>query len=237
MNKKILIVDDEKNIRMTLRHCLKEQNYDIDIAINGDEALNKIQNQKFDLVLLDIKMPGLTGMQVLEKLRNRGNDVNIIMMTAYGTIEKAVEAMKLGAIDFISKPFTPDEIRNIVKDVLSRQELKEEKLENFKDIIEFAKKCILEKRYDRAEEFLKKAVSMDVDSPEPHNLLGVLSEFKKDVSNAQKHYRAALALDPTYEPANKNLERTAQFRYTQAGIKLDVKDNEGDEGSEKDKSK
>lgn len=234
MSKRILVVDDEKNIRMTLSHCLKDQNYDIEIAINGDEALKKIESDNYDLILLDIKMPGLTGMEVLEKIRQNGNKVDVIMMTAYGTIERAVEAMKLGAIDFISKPFTPVEIRNIVKDVLDRQNLVETKLDSYKEILEFAKKCILAKDYGKAEEFLQKAIAMDVDAPEPHNLLGILYEYRKEIQNAQKHYRAALALDPTYEPANKNLQRTAQFKYTKVGMDLGY-ENKGGDGEDEEK--
>ncbi|MGF7059011.1 response regulator [Brassicibacter mesophilus] len=226
MNKKILVVDDEKNIRMTLKQCLIGENYEIDLAVNGEEGLVKMQENQYDLVLLDIKMPGLTGMQVLQKIRETHHNIDVIMMTAYGTIEKAVEAMKLGAIDFISKPFTPDEIREIVRNVLDRRELKENKVETFKETIEFAKKCILLKEIDKAEEFLKKSISKDVNSPEPHNLLGVLAEYKRDIIQAQKHYRAALALDPTYKPAEKNLERTAQMRYTRAGINLGGVNNE-----------
>ncbi|AOT69046.1 sigma-54-dependent transcriptional regulator [Geosporobacter ferrireducens] len=227
MDKKILVVDDEKNIRMTLTHCLRDQVCKIDIAVNGEEALQKLMSADYDLVLLDIKMPGLTGMQVLEKMREKGSRVDVIMMTAYGTIERAVEAMKLGAIDFISKPFTPEEIRNIVKEVLDRQTLKEDKLESFKDIIGFAKKCIIEGSYGKAEGFLKKAIAMEVDAPEPHNLLGILAEYGKEIQKAQMHYRAALALDPSYEPASKNLERTAQWKYTQRGMELgdDKNDN------------
>lgn len=220
MSKKILIVDDEKNIRMTLSHCLKNQKHDIELAVNGEEGLNKIQNNTFDLVLLDIKMPGLTGMEVLQRIREKGNDVNIIMMTAYGTIERAVEAMKLGAIDFISKPFTPEQIREIVKKVLDRQNLQEGKLETFRDIIEFAKKCILSKGYSKAEGYLKEGIAKDTSSPEPHNLLGVLSEYRGNISQAQKHYRAALALDPTYKPADKNLSRTVNMNYTMKGVNI-----------------
>ncbi|MFZ5969082.1 MAG: response regulator [Bacillota bacterium] len=226
MNKKILIVDDEKNIRMTLTHCLKDQGHELDIAVNGEEALQKIMETRYDLILLDIKMPGLTGMQVLEKIRDKGNRVDVIMMTAYGTIERAVEAMKLGAIDFISKPFTPEEIRNIVKDVLDRRTLQEEKLETFKDVIGFAKKCLIEGSYSKAEEFLKKAIVMEVEAPEPHNLLGILAEYRREIQKAQMHYRAALALDPSYEPATKNLERTAQWKYTQKGMALGDDENE-----------
>jgi DNA-binding response OmpR family regulator len=220
MTKKILIVDDEKNIRITLKHCLENQDYVIESAVNGEEALHKLQTTNFDLILLDIKMPGLTGMEVLKKIREMGNKVDVIMMTAYGTIERAVEAMKLGAIDFINKPFTPDEIREIVKDVLYRQSLNEDKVVSFKDTIEFAKKCILSGDYEKAKEFLNKALSKNPDSPEPHNLMGVLLEMNNNVLQAQKHYRAALALDPTYVPADKNLQRTVQMTYTKKGIDL-----------------
>ncbi|WP_129595897.1 response regulator [Anaerophilus nitritogenes] len=226
MNKKILIVDDEKNIRMTLKHCLKEEGYEIDSAVNGEEALKKSIEEEFDLMLLDIKMPGLTGMQVLSKVREKGSKIDVIMMTAYGTIEKAVEAMKLGAIDFISKPFTPDEIRSIVKEVLDRKDLEEAEVETFEDVIAYAKKCILEGSYSKAEEFLKKSIAINIDAPEPHNLLGILSEYRRKIQKAQMHYRAALALDPTYVAAEKNLQRTAQIRYTQVGMQL------GDENDE-----
>lgn len=225
MNKRILVVDDEKNIRMTLKHCLESEKYFIESAINGEEALSKIREENFDLVLLDIKMPGLSGMEVLRKIREMGSKIDVIMMTAYGTIERAVEAMKLGAIDFISKPFTPEEIREIVKNVINRQNLEEDKIETFPQILEFAKKCILRMEFQKAEEYLKKAISQDVHSPEPHNLLGVLFEMRNDVHQAQKHYRAALALDPTYSPAEKNLERTVQMRYTKLGINLGGEDN------------
>ncbi|MGM0379303.1 MAG: response regulator [Bacillota bacterium] len=208
MSEKVLIVDDEKNIRMTLKQCLSNKDYDITLAINGEEALKKIKNDSFDLIFLDIKMPGLNGMEVLEKIRNFDQTINVIMMTAYGTIERAVEAMKLGAVDFIPKPFTPQEIRDIAQKVLDRVSLEKSDLNNSKNLIEYAKKCIIEKNYNEAKEYLKKAIAEDTQKPEPHNLLGVISEYNGDILTAQKYYRAALALDPTYKPADKNLERT-----------------------------
>lgn len=227
MNKKVLIVDDEKNIRMTLRHCLADEGYQLEIAVNGEEALQKMSETTFDLALLDIKMPGLTGMQVLERVRQSENKINVIMMTAYGTVERAVEAMKLGAIDFISKPFTPDEIRSIVRDVLNRNNLDEASVDTLKELIEYSKKCILNKDYVKAEEFLKKAIGKEVQAPEAYNLLGVLCEYRKDINTAQKYYRIALELDPTYKAAQMNLERTAQYMYTQRGIALGDEENEG----------
>lgn len=218
--KNILIIDDEKNIRMTIRNSLDESLYKVDVAINGEEAFNMIQASQYDLLLMDIKMPGMSGLELLKKIRDKDIDVNVVMMSAYGTIERAVEAMKLGAIDFLSKPFAPDEIREVVKNVTMREDLSEENVESFIDVLEYAKACIIDKAYDKASKYLKKAIALDVDSPEPHNLLGVLCEIKRDVHLAQMHYRAALALDPTHEAANKNLERTAQYHYSSKGVEL-----------------
>ncbi|MBS4536481.1 response regulator [Clostridium sp. D2Q-14] len=226
MTKKILIVDDEKNIRMTLKHSLQSEKYDIYMAVNGEEALEKIAKIKMDLVLLDIKMPGLTGMEVLRKIRNRGYKSDVIMMTAYGSVEKAVEAMKLGAIDFISKPFTHEEIRTIVKEVIERNNLGKEDLEDFNDILEYSKKCILKNQYEKARKYLKLAISKEMDLPDPHNLLGILDEYDGNIDMAQKHYRAALALDPSYEPASRNLNRTIQMSYTRQGADLGGRSDE-----------
>ena len=226
MNKKILIIDDEKNIRLTLKSCLDEEGFEIDIAINGEEALKKILSNNYDLVLLDLKMPGIDGMEVLKEIRKKGNEVNVIIMTAYGTVEKAVEAMKLGAIDFLGKPFTPEEIRKIVKSVLIRPSLKEGKLKSFEDFIEYAKICILKKDYEKAITNLIKSIAENMDSAEPHNLLGVLAESKNDILLAIKHYKAALDLEPTYKPAQKNLERISQLRYSKNGIDLGAKEND-----------
>ena len=91
----------------------------------------------------------------------------------------------------------------------------------FEDFIEFAKLNIITNNLEKAEEILKKAIGKEPSSPVTHNLLGVISEYKGDVTQAQKYYRAALALDPTYKPAESNIRRTVDFDYTKTGIKLD----------------
>lgn len=221
MSKKILIVDDERNIRTTLKMCLSGEGYEIDTAVNGEDGLEKAEKNKYDLIFLDIKMPGINGMEVLEELRNKENNSNIIIMTAYGTIEDAVKAMKLHAVDFVPKPFTPEEIRETIKKVFERENLEESKLRTFEDYVEFAKLNIITNNFEKAEEILKQAASKDLSSPATYNLLGVISEYKGDILQAQKYYRAALALDPTYKPAESNIRRTVEFDYTTAGIKLD----------------
>jgi len=107
--------------------------------------------------------------------------------------------------------------------VLHRQELKESEVKSFRDYLEYAKKCIFEKNYEKAKEYLKKAISDDLEAPEPQNLLGVLAEFEGDLLTAGRHYRAALELDPTYKPARENLDRVTSFKYSKEGIQFDDK--------------
>lgn len=114
----ILIVDDEKNIRLTLSQALAVLGVDVDMAENGREALAKLKEKDFRLILLDLRMPGIGGMEVLRQVRKIRPDTRVIIITAHGTIESATEAMKLGACDFLQKPFVPDEIRELVSRVM-----------------------------------------------------------------------------------------------------------------------
>ena len=221
MKKTILIVDDERNIRTTLKLCLSGEGYEIDTAVNGEDGLEKTKKNRYDLIFLDIKMPGMSGMEVLEELMKRKDNSNVIMMTAYGTIEDAVKAMKLHAADFILKPFTPEEIREITKKVLEKESTEEENLKIFDEYIESAKLNIISNNFEKAEEILKEAMGKVTSSPVVHNLLGVISEYKGDIVQAQKYYRAALILDPSYKAAETNIKRTVDFEYTTSGIKLD----------------
>lgn len=209
MKNKILIVDDEKNIRTTLTYFLSEEEYEIDTADDGEQAISILigEEKRYDLVLLDIKMPCISGMDVLRRLRASKNNTNIIMMTAYGTVKEAVEAMKLNVIDFISKPFSLEEIKKIIIAVLSRENLTENTLYTFEQYIEFAKLNITNNNFIKAEEILKQAIGKNVISPESYNLLGIIAEYNGNFEIAQKYYRAALAFDPSYKLALANLER------------------------------
>ena len=100
----ILIIDDEKSIRNTLKEILEYEGYKVDEAADGVQGLEKLENQDFDVVLCDIKMPKMDGMEVLEKAAEAAPDVPFIMISGHGTIETAVEATKKGAYDFLQKP-------------------------------------------------------------------------------------------------------------------------------------
>jgi DNA-binding NtrC family response regulator len=217
INKPILIVDDEKNIRLTLSQALETLGAEIDTAANGEEALTKLKEKEFGLILLDIRMPGMDGLEVLHRVREIRPDIRVIMITAYGTVESAVEAMKLGAVDFLQKPFDPDEVRELVSRVVDREKLEEMKSIDYSSSIELAKRCIGNRQFNAAAEHVRKAIFVDTRRPEAFNLLGALMEIEGDRDEAQKNYRAALSLDPSYEPAIQNLHRSTNAKWRQAG--------------------
>jgi len=105
---RILVVDDELIVRDSLKEWLGEEGFTVDMAASGSEALEQLAKQAYHLMLLDIKMPGMDGVEVLQKAAESFPNVNVIMMTAYATVETAVEAMKIGALDYLIKPFDPE---------------------------------------------------------------------------------------------------------------------------------
>ncbi len=123
---KILVVDDEHLIRWSLEQNLKKQGYEVSTAGSGEDALRLLQEEPPDLMLLDIQLPGMNGMEVLEKVKELEEDVIVIMVTALGVLETAVKAMRLGAYDYINKPFNLDELAIVIKKALETRELKRE---------------------------------------------------------------------------------------------------------------
>jgi DNA-binding NtrC family response regulator len=209
---RILLVDDEKNIRLTLTQSLQPLGLETESAVNGEEALAQLQQKEFGLILLDLKMPGMDGMEVLRRVSETRPDIRVIIITAHGTVESAVEAMKLGAVDFIQKPFPPEKILELVAKVLAREELDDEKASDYESRLELAKRCVADRHIDAASEHLRKAMAINVRRPEAYNLMGALLEIQGDKREAQRQYRIALEHDPTYKPARENLERTATWR-------------------------
>lgn len=123
MKPKILIVDDEPDICKALEFLLKREGYDVASANSGEEAVERLKGDSFDVVLTDLKMGKFDGMDVLKKAKELNPDVQVIMMTAFASIESAVEAMKMGASDYISKPFLNEEIKLIVRKVLEQRKI------------------------------------------------------------------------------------------------------------------
>ncbi len=126
MTKKILVVDDEKNMRWAIGKALGKEGFEIYEASNGEEAITMFKKVNPQLVLLDLKMPVMDGIQALKELKELKEEIPIIMLTAHGTMESAIEAMKLGALDYISKPFEVEELKVIINKALGFGALKEE---------------------------------------------------------------------------------------------------------------
>ncbi|MDA8134732.1 MAG: response regulator [Desulfobacteraceae bacterium] len=229
--KNILIVDDEKNIRLTMSHSLEPLGIPIRTAVNGEEALQMLGEQPSGLVFLDLKMPGMDGMEVLRRIKNHWPKIRVIIITAHGTIESAVEAMKLGAVDFIQKPFSPGEIRDLATLVLDREGIDEETVADYPSLIELAKRYISDQNFATARETARRAIAADPAQPEAYNLLGALLEMDHQRLEALKFYRAALDIDPTFKPAGVNLDRATSWnKFGKIDMGPDEKDEHtGDE--------
>ena len=119
--RQILIVDDEPNMRETLKILLEKRNYEVTTAEDGKAAIDFLQSNRVDLVVSDLKMPNVDGMGLLSSLKRGGQDIPLVLITAYGTIDAAVEAMKQGATDFITKPFSKDVFCRVVDRVFEMQ--------------------------------------------------------------------------------------------------------------------
>lgn len=123
MKERVLIVDDEEIIRSSVSDCLKKDGYEIGAVEDGYKAIEKVKEEDWDLALVDLKMPGIDGLEVLRKINDVSPKMSVIIITAYATVESAVTAMKEGAADYIMKPFTADELRIRVEKVLEKRRL------------------------------------------------------------------------------------------------------------------
>ena len=123
---KLLVVDDEHLIRWSLEQNLKKQGYEVVTAGTGEDALRLVREEQPDLVLLDIQLPGISGIDVLEKIKDHDEDIIVIMVTANSGLENAVRAMRLGAYDYVSKPFNLEELSIVVRKALDTSDLKQE---------------------------------------------------------------------------------------------------------------
>lgn len=218
----ILIVDDEPNIRLVFRTVLESAGYAVDEAADGKDALERHRANPADLILLDLQMPHLDGMTTLRRLREQESGVPVVIVTAHGTIADAVEAMKLGAIDFLAKPLNPESLRRVVGEVLARNSSEavdgEPRLAQGTDPVAVviapplvdlssAKLALNRREFEKAAKMLERVLDLVPDSAEANTLLGVLHESRGQDHAAYRAYKMALEADPHYVPALDNLRR------------------------------
>lgn len=214
---RILIVDDERSIRITLKGALEALGLEVDAVFQGEEALQQLAEKTYAAMILDLRLPGMDGLAVLREVAHRFPGTKVIIITAYGTVEAVVEAMKLGAVDFLQKPFEPQEVREIVSRVLALPEGGQARF-TYEDYVALAEKSSAAKKYSAALVYAHKAIFENPQRPEAYNLLGGLYEIRDQRKEAVAHYRVALEMDPAYTPARQNLERATSRPYSKFGI-------------------
>jgi DNA-binding NtrC family response regulator len=123
---KILVVDDEKIVRESLFHWFQEEGYQVETAEDGETALRIFDKNKFDLLLVDMKMPGMSGLELLSKIKEIDKDTIVILITAFASVPTAIKALKDGAYDYVTKPVDPDELEHLVKKALEQRSLRVE---------------------------------------------------------------------------------------------------------------
>jgi len=124
---RVLVVDDEEFMAEMVCEILQEEKLLTDVALSGEEALGKFESAQYDLVILDLRLPDLGGLQVLQRIREKDPEIPVIVITAYGSVDNAVEALKMGAYDFITKPFKVEELKNAVLRALEVERMKRER--------------------------------------------------------------------------------------------------------------
>jgi YesN/AraC family two-component response regulator len=170
---------------------------------------------RFDLAILDMRMPEMDGLELLAKMRERGLTTPVVIITAYGDLPHAVRAVKLGAIDFLQKPLTPEQLRRLVEEVITRhKEAKPGGNGSAKDYayhLRCAKRALNLRDFETAKRSLRNALRLDDSSAEGFNLAGVVAELSDDFRIAARYYEQALRINKNFAPAQQNAKRISEL--------------------------
>jgi DNA-binding NtrC family response regulator len=190
----ILLVDDEPNVRLMYRSSLAGLGYELFEAATGEAALTHFRERSFDVALLDLRLPDMSGLELLGKCRDLGVETPAAFITAFGEVPDALHALELGAIDFLPKPPTPEQLRNLVSDILLRHSADASKgrgTRDFEFFLRSAKRAINLRNFPLASENLIKALDLDPASKQAINLAGVMLEMREE-HEAGGHSRRSL---------------------------------------------
>ena len=166
---KALVIDDEQVVLDSVTKILTEENYEVDVSLNGREGLNQAIQKEYDIVLTDIRMPDIGGMRVLRDIKRAKPSLPVVMITGYASVQSSVQAMKLGAADYIEKPFTPDQLLKAVDsalDIAATKPPEEQALIHKEEMI-----TILERAASDSE-FIAKLLYEGADALEEYDLTG-----------------------------------------------------------------
>ena len=228
MKPRILIVDDERNVRLMYRSALETIGYDVFEADSAEKATEEFAQRQFDLAIVDLRLPGRSGLDLLHEMAEQKSTTPAVMITAHGDVPNAVEAMKLGAIDFLQKPVLPDQLRQIVKEISLRHTTPTERGEkrDYLFYVRSAKRAINLRDFASARKSITEALTLNDRSAEGFNLAGVLAEMREDYDKAKRYYGQAIKIDSHFEPAQQNMRRIFelfQFGESKEPINIDTR--------------
>ncbi len=203
---RVLVVDDEKNVRLTLRQALEDIGLTVDTVPNGTEALSQLGEAEYDLVLLDLRMPGLSGLETLERTRRQAPELPVVIVTAHGTVKNAVQAMRRGAVDVLLKPISLDALRDLVEQVF-REPSAPPDATPYDEWVQLATWHLRYRRTTAARHCLEEAIAQDEARPEAHTLLGLLEGTVGNLEAARRHLEAAVEREGTTATAQLLLDR------------------------------
>lgn len=205
----VLIIDDEKNVRLTLRQALEDQGLRVETAEDGSRGLDMIEEKSYDLALLDHRMPGQDGIEVLKRIRRIAPNIPVVIITAHGTVERAVKAVRLGAVDVLPKPVTIETLRELVGRVLRRPS-PQEGTDRYDEWVQLGAWHFRYRRTGAARHCLREAISQDDSRSEAHTLLGILEANEGNPETAREHLGAALERNPEASTARLFLEHVQE---------------------------
>ena len=195
----LLLVDDHENIRFTFRLALETEGYDVDTAASLPEAQTKIEERCYDVLILDLRLGAESGLTLLARLRADRIDTPVMMITAHGTAQEAVVAMKLGAVDFLTKPLEPIQLRAAVAEVLRRRLPASDASnpsvsETYERQISEARHALNCRDVSVARLHLARALELNSHSADAHYLFGSMLELSNHPERAKRYYNRALQL-------------------------------------------
>jgi DNA-binding NtrC family response regulator len=185
---KVLVVDDAKNIRILLTTCLEIEGYQVDTANSGNQALELINSNQFNLIFLDIKLPEFSGTEVLRKIREQGIDTPVIIMTAFATVKNAVECTKLGAVAYLQKPFTAEKIRNTLIEIDTPNKMNSLPFETY---LNSGRTLMNEGNLSEAFRLLKQALAINPSCGEVYALIALVYEGQGNKEEASRFKKIA----------------------------------------------
>lgn len=196
----ILVVDDERNVRTLIKRILEERDHSVVAVATAEEALVELRRQMFDLVTLDLRLPGISGIELLKRMKQEGYEMPVLVVSAITNAIPIVEAMKNGASDYLSKPFPAQDLVKKVEELLNKEEITFEKLERR------IEEKISQGKLDIAERMARELFSIHP-SADAHYIYSIVMERLGNNELAYKHLKAALILDPDHKKANKEILR------------------------------